>query len=325
MKYLYLFFAIFLTYSSYGQEKKLDDNFKNDFKKVLDKKFSEEELNKLFDKYSALLTPHSDVTRLTERLQGYSTSTYPLSNFKNQKPYTDNINYLLHSHNPNQRIFAYLIIASSGDTSKENILLEKIKTERAKGNLIWAGMALLYLHCNHTTPIFDFLVKNEDFGDAHMLPMFVKLNIDSLQQTAYNRINSNDVKAKILAAQILSVTTLNAKTEELLKLAVKNWNINIKGYAIYSIKQLQVGDLLETFKPLLDSSQTRSIALAALANSPTKVDRDYLFELVNKQQDTIPEELLDCFYKSQNSENIKYWLNLLYTKHISKNYVFFCL
>ena len=117
---------------------------------------------------------------------------------------------------------------------KENILLEKLTTEKDKGNLIWAGMALLYLQSNHTTELFDYLVKNEDFGDAHMLPMFIHLDKDSLQQTAYKRINNKDVKSKILAAQILAVTPLNSKTEELLKQAVQNWDIGIKGYAIYS-------------------------------------------------------------------------------------------
>ena len=259
----------------------------------------------MFREYSELLTPHSDATRLYETLQGHEVSFFPLYNFKNEKLYSDNIIKLLNSKNPNQRILAYLCIASSDDTSKEDILLERIKIEKNKGTLIWAGMALLYLKCNHTTELFDFLVKNEDFGDAHMLPMYVQLDRDSLQQTAYNRINNSDIKSKILSAQILAVTPLNAKTEALLKQAVESWDMNIKGYAIYSVKELQMGDLLETFKPLLSDKKTRSISLEALANSPTQTDRSYLFELVNNQ-DTVSAELLNCFYKSKNTENIKY-------------------
>ena len=44
--------------------------------------------------------------------------------------------------------------------------------------------------------------------------------------------------------------------------------------------------------------------------------------MVNSQ-DTVSAELLDCFYKSKNIENIKYWLKLLYTKNIPKDYLFF--
>ncbi len=97
--------------------------------------------------------------------------------------------------------------------------------------------------------------------------------------------------------------------------------MNIKGYAIYSVKELQMGNLLETFKPLLDDKSTSAISLEALANSPTEADRNYLFELVNKQ-DTVPAELLDCFYKSKNIDNIKYWLKLLYTKPTPKDTLF---
>ncbi|MFM7859431.1 MAG: hypothetical protein ACKO96_47780, partial [Flammeovirgaceae bacterium] len=274
------------------------EDFKKDFEKALAKNFSEKELNNMFRTHSTFLTPHSDVTQLSANLKGQQISLYPLAGFKNEKLYKDNIEKLLNSKNSNQRILAYLVIAGSGDTSFENALLKKIKEEKDKGCLVWSGMALLYLNTNRTTPLFDFLVENETFGDAHMLPLFIKLNKDSLQQTAYMRINSDKPMAKILAAQILSSTQLNSKTEELLKKAVKEWDINIKGYAIYSVAQLQIGNLLETFKPLLDSSQTRRISLEALANSPSENDRQYLYDLGN-EQDTVAEELLDCFYKSK--------------------------
>jgi len=305
-----------------GQEKTSLNDFTKDFSKALNKNFSEEQLNKMFRNYDKLLTPHSDVTRLTEHFKSNEISVFPLYDFKHEKLYTDNINKLLTSPNPNHRILAYLVIASSDDTSKEEILVKKIKTEKKEGNLLWAGMALLYLQCDKTTPIFDFLVKNEDFGDAHMLPLFIHLNKDSLQQTAYKRISNEDVKAKVLAAQILSVTTLNAKTEELLKQAVKNWDFGIKGFAIYSIKALQIGNLLETLRPLLDSPKTRSISLQALANSPTDADQNYLRHLT-AGNDTLSSDILDCFYKSQKPENIKYWLNLLQSKLTPAGYRFF--
>lgn len=309
---------IICSLTTFGQS---IEDFKKDFEKALNKKFSEKELNNMFRTYSTYLTPHSDITQLSANVKGQRIDHYPLADFKSEKLYTDNIEKLINSKNSNQRILSYLVIAGSGDTSFENALLKKIKEEKDKGCLVWSGMALLYLNTNRTTPLFDFIVENETFGDAHMLPLFIKLNNDSLQQTAYLRINNDKPMAKILAAQILSNTPVNSKTEELLKKAIKEWDINIKGYAIYSVAQLQIGNLLETFKPLLDSSQTRNISLKALANSPTENDRHYLYELVNKQ-DTVSEELLDCFYESKNISNLKYWLKLLYTKPIPEKYYF---
>lgn len=312
--------VIFLTYSFCSFSQTIAD-FKIDFEKSLDKGFSEEQFYQMFRTYSDLLTPDSDLTQLTAGIKGESIQRYPLDSFKDEKLYKKNINKLFDSENSYQRILAYIVIAGSGDKSFEEGLLKKIEIETNKGNLIWAGMALLYLNTERTTPLFDFLVKNETFGDAHMLPFYFKLNPDSLQSTAYQRIRSENATAKILAAQIFSVTKKNEKTEKLLLEAVKNWNYNIKGYAIYSVKALEIGSLLETFQPLLDSTQTRSIAIEALANSPTKEDVDYLKELV-AEQDTVSEDLLDGFYKSTNLENVKFWLEVLRTKPTPKDYYF---
>lgn len=297
------------------------EHFKQDFEEAIVHDFSEEQLNQMFSKYSTLLTPYSNMTQFTANLKGELIEPYPLSDFKYESLYKKNIHNLFNSKNSYHRILSYLVIAGAGDISFESGLFSKLKTETEHGNLIWAGMALMHLNTSQTTPLFDFLVENETFGDAHMLPLFVKLNKDSLQQTAYHRIKSDNMIAKILAAQILSYTELNDKTEELLKEAVREWDIKIKGYAIHSIKELQIGNLFETFKPLIDSSQTRGIAMEAMANSPTIKDRQHLYELV-EMQDTVSNELLDCFLKSKNTSNVKYWLTILYSKPIPNEYIF---
>ncbi|MFH6996120.1 HEAT repeat domain-containing protein [Flavobacterium sp. FlaQc-48] len=296
-------------------------NFKIDFKLSLDKTFNEKKLNDLFSKYPHLLTPQSDITQLASNLKGQTLTNFPLSDFKNDNLYIDNIDKLLNSDNSFQRLFSYLIIGASNDLTKEEQLLKKLKTEKEKGNLVWCGMALLNLKTKHTTELFDFLVENENFGDAHMLPLFFKLGKNSLQETAYKRYNSENVKAKILAIQILSQTGKNAETEKIVLEAVKNWDMNIKGYAIYTVKELQMGDLLETFKPLLDNDKIRKIALQALANSPTNSDNEYLRSLTT-QKDSISDDLLDCFFESKKVENVKFWLELLKTKKVSDDYYF---
>jgi HEAT repeat protein len=297
------------------------EKFKKDFEKGIEKDFSEEALNAMFKTYSSLLAPHDGMTKLMANLKGQYISEFPLNTFKTEKIYKDNIQNLLNSTNKNQRILAYLVIAGSGDTTHEDELLLKIKEETDKGCLVWSGMALLHLKTKHTSELFDFLVENEEFGDPHMIPLYLKLNFDSIQQTAYNKIDNDNPKAKILAVQSLAFTGLNPKTENLVRKCVKDWDINLKGYAIFSVRELKMGNLLEIFKPLLDSNQTKKIALQALANSPTKSDQDYLIDLINKQ-DTVSEDLLDCLLHSKNIENVRYWLQLLYTKTIPEKYYF---
>lgn len=296
-------------------------NFKIDFKLSLDKAFNEKNLNDLFSKYPHLLTPQSDITQLTSNLKGETLTNFPLNDFKNDNLYKENIDKMLNSENSFQRLFSYLIIGASNDLTKEEVLLNKLKLEKEKGNLIWCGMSLLNLKTKHTTEIFDFLVENENFGDAHMLPLFIKLDKNSLQETAYKRYDSKNLKAKILAIQILSQTGKNLETEKIVLDAVKNWDMNIKGYAIYTVKELQIGNLLETFKPFLDNDKTRKIALEALANSPTISDNEYL-KVLTTQKDSISDDLLDCFFESKKIENLKFWLELLKTKKVSNDYYF---
>lgn len=303
---------------SFGQN---IDDFKKDFKNATKTEFSEAELNEMFIKYSTLLTPHSNITQLTASLKDQRILQYPLSDFKETDVYKDNIQILFDSENPNQRLLSYLVIAGAGDINYEKGLLDKIKTDKEKGNRIWSGMALMYLKTSHTTELFDFLIEHENFRDTHMIPLYFKLDKDSLQNTAYARINSDNLKSKILSAQILSITGKNKKTEELLLDAVKNWNYNIKGYAIYSVKELQIGNLKETFIPLLDSTQTRRIAIQALANSPTVEDVDYLKE-ISQNENPISKDFLNAFFESKNIANVKYWLELVALNKIPKDYYF---
>jgi len=321
MKKILILFLFIISLITYSQEKTISD-FKKSFEKIAQSNLTEEQLNKLFTDYPLILTPHSDTTQFFQSLKGNDINEYSMLNFKDENLYKLHIDNLLNSENSYNRILGYLLVASTNDKSKENILLDKIKSETNEGNLIWSGMALLSMKTNHTDELFEFLVKNEDFGDAHMLPMYIQLNKDSLQQTAYKKISLDNDKAKVLAVQSLSVTRNNPKTEELVKNAVKNWNINLKGYAIYTLKELQVGNLLETLKPLLNDEKTRKISLEALANSPTKEDNEYLITELNNSK-TLDPDILDALYKSKNIENLKLWLAVIQKTPKPKEYYFF--
>lgn len=306
----------FFSISLFGQT---IEDFEKDFINATRTEFTEADLDKMYESYSVFLEPYYDMMELMENDE--QIVKYPLSKFKETASYKNNINILFNSKNDNQRLLSYLVIAGAGDKEFEKKLLERLKTEKSEGNVIWAGMTLMLLKSKQTTALFDFLVEYEDFGDAHMLPLFIELDKESLQKTAYDRINSKNVKAKILAAQILSVTGNNEKTEKLLRDAVKNWDYSIKGYAIYSIKELRIGNLKDDFIPLLDNPQTRSIAIQALANSPTKEDVEFVNQLL-ENEGPVSKELLDGYFESKNMENVKLWLHLVSTKEIPESYFF---
>lgn len=307
------FFAILLMMACSPPK----DAFRRDFEKALRPDFTSADLQRMMSEHSRLLFGHSEVVRMGAAMEGESLPEFPLRTFGTESLYLRNIQRLLESTNSNQRTLAYLVIANTGDTTHNSRLFERLLPgpDSASGR-IWAAMALLRLGSKNTTPLFDFLADNETVGDAHMFPLFLQLDRDSLRQTAYRRIASPKTMARILAAQTLAATGSNPTTDHLLKEAVKTWEWNTKGYAVFSIKELRMGNLLETLRPLLDSQATRAIALGALANSPTETDRQFLVSLSHHRP--LSPELFGALKSSQRTDNAALWLALLASNPLPK-------
>ena len=263
------------------------------FRKSIAPKFSKDDLNEIFRDYSGLVMTGIDTAKLTNAIEGRETTFFPLTKLKKEPFYDQTIRILLQSSNPYQRILGYITLASAGDTAYNELPLKAVKTESYNGGKLWAGMALLYLRDSHTSALFDFVVQNEEFGDLHLLPFYIKLDKDLLRRTAYEKINARDPKSRILAVQSLAETGLNPKTEQVLREAVKTWSPSIKGYAIYTLKMLGMGDLKELLSPLLKDESLRELSLEALANSPTKEDQEYLMSLIPANSE-IPEDILNA-------------------------------
>src|SRR5205814_1368610 len=120
--------------------------------------------------------------------EGRTTSEFPLARLKAEKFYHASMKRFLDSPNPHRRILAYITVASANDSSFNDTLGKQMKTDSDKNCKMWSGTALLYLRDSHTSELFDFLVANEGFGDAHMIPLYLRLDKSALEQTAYLRI-----------------------------------------------------------------------------------------------------------------------------------------
>lgn len=286
------------------------------------KSFSERELNEIFSTYTTLITPSFSSSKTIDRLMGRSLAQYPLEQLKEESFYQSRIEKFLNSENPNHRILGYITVASANDSTFKATLRARLKTEENTGAKFWLGTALIYLRDIHTTELFDFIVENENFSDSHLIPLFIGLDADSLRQTAYNRINSADIKAKILAIQILSATGLNIETDKLVRHAVDTWDIKIKGYAIFAIKTLKMGNLKSILEPLIKQQETRRITIEALAGSPTPEDRAFLESLVFENGE-ISTDVLDGLLKSSDETALGKWLKIVREQKIPDNYIFF--
>lgn len=299
----------------------IPEGFKKEFKKALEINYSQQNLTKIYsDYYGYLSVPYEDDAFLQDA-NGNDLKHFALSDFKKDKLYSDNMLNLLNAENPNRRALAYMTIGAAGDLSYEDILLKRMNTEKSELCKTWVVQTLLNIRTTHTTPLFDLIASDENFRNSSVTLPFVRMNKDSLRETAYSRIHGSDPWVQRLSAQVLWNTGLNPKTENLLKTAVREWAPEVKITAIYGLQALKAGHLLETLKPCLNDSITRNIAFETLLKSPTETDRNYSYEWLN-QQKVVSNEIRNYLFHTANRKDLAFWLKFLPGAPLSSRYSF---
>ncbi len=287
--------------------------FAADFHKACSTDMKQADLDQLLHDYSNLTMFSIDVNQ--KELH------YPLEKLRSEPTYAADIQSLLKSTNPYQRTLAYVTLGSSGDGSFNDTLLSAAKTEKLRTNKRWAGIALLFLHDSHTSDLFDFVVENENFGDAHLVPLYLRINKDALKKTAFEKIESNDPKARILAAESLTAAGPDPETDRVIKKALADWDPSIQGYALNTIKVLEIGNLKPFVAPCLDIPTLRQAAMNAFANSPIPEDRDYLAAFL-PTKGVVPQDILNAYFQSTRTDSLRKWLQLISDRDIPTDYHF---
>jgi hypothetical protein len=271
---------------------------------------TQEQFSRIRTGYFRVITPAMNTSPEFAKTMGQTLVTYPLAFLRSKPFYRPTITKLLHSKDMLNRLLGYMTVASAGDSSFNDVLWKASTTETDHDALFWVGTALLYLKDQHTSQLFDFLVKNEDFGDAHMLPMMLDQNKQSLQQTCYAKVSSPNIKAKALAVQLLATTGLNPQTDKAIRQAFVSMDGPAKGYAISAMKTLRMGNLKEMLLPTLQDKQLRGVAIAALMNSPTAEDGTCPDSLLIGNGE-VPADILGAYLSSDNPENVRKFLILV--------------
>lgn len=293
--------------------------FLRDFQQVGE--LTEDQLDLLISRYSSLLTPGSDTTMLANSLQGLSSSAYPLESLKAEEFYLGAISRLVTSENKYNRIFAYAVLSAADDHRFNGKLRQAMAQETEKGPRLWAGMALLHLQDDHTSELFDFLVENEDFRDPHLAAMYFKLPSDNLRATAYEKIDSKNIKARMLAMHSLALTGLNPETDRLVRDAVRHWEPDARGYAIAAMARLGMSNLAELLRPMANDKKLKRVVMLALANSSDTEDQEFLAAMVENPENL--ENVLDAYFLSTRLESVRLWLKMVRDGELPEGYTFF--
>ncbi|MFA6211199.1 MAG: hypothetical protein WCT03_21035 [Candidatus Obscuribacterales bacterium] len=269
--------------------------------------------------YYKLIAARNYQSEMFTKAGGNPPPYFTLERLKAEPFYKPTISRLIRSTNPQHRMLAYMTVSSAGDSSFNDVIWKSIPTETETDAKFWQGTALLYLKDKHTSDLFDFLVANETFGDAHMLPLYFKLDKDALRETAYEKINSPNIKAQILAVQSLSVTGPCPKTEKVVKEAANKMQSRAKGHAIYTMKTLKMGNLKELLAPLLTEPALAGIAFSALLSSPTLEDQQFA-ESKTAGTGEVPSYILTGYLGMDDPENLKKLLILIRDRPVATSY-----
>lgn len=225
-----------------------------------------------------------DFLRFYNVLDSLERSAVDFSEFKNYKTYTSSISNLLNSVNYYQKGMAYRMVACLKDHEFNQLLLERMKIEDNKFLKTLNAAAIIHLMPAETTVTFDYLIDNEDLASSPLIPVYLAMDTKSLIKTGYARLNDSRAKAKVFALQIIARFDPDPKVDDLIIKSLKEWDVNIKGYAIVALSVHRPGDFKDILTPYLREPQLKEVIVETLMNSKTEADVRYAEELKRKRR-----------------------------------------
>ena len=204
--------------------------------------------------------------------------------FKNYKIYTSNINRLLNANNYYQKGIAYRLVASLRDKEFNELLLERMKMEDNKFLKTLNAASIMRLMPTQTTVAFDYLIDHEDLASSPLTAVYLAMDAKSIVKTGYLRLHDSRPKAKVFALQTIARFDTGPEVDSVIIKAIRDWDINIKGYAIVALGIHQRGEYKDILLPYLKEPQLREVILETMQNSETETDVLYAEELKRRRR-----------------------------------------
>lgn len=200
---------------------------------------------------------------------------YYLPDFRNEQLYVKGIRQLLFSANIYQRAIAYKLIGATKDTVFSQAVIKSIGNEGDNYAGVWNAYAVSQIARTSTTELFEYIVKYEHFGDAHLLPLYLQMDTLSILKTSYSNITDTNKKAQVLALQAIALLDSSERPLTFIATALNTWDEDLKGYAVAALGMHQKKDLLQYLKPLSTNPKLKPIIIQVLRNSSSKRDREF--------------------------------------------------
>lgn len=312
MKHAFLLLMILLVHA-FASAQTTPDTLKTSFLKSLADDYSEKEMSdffRLLGELSVLSMPEikelnkrppivRDTTALLEamkkdfpdtwqnmtpglRIKPLDIGDYELQLFKNDTLYRNNISRLYQSSNMYQRAIAYELIERLIDTVFSNTIVSKMQNEKNELCSIRACYAATQIARKETTKIFDYIIDHEDFGDAHLLPMYLSMDTLSIINTSYERLSDKRKFGRICALQSMAMFDHSEKAGSIILKALNEWPDDEKGYAIAALGMNKSKKLKQYLEPYASNPKLKKIIIRTLQESDSREDKKFADELEKK-------------------------------------------
>jgi hypothetical protein len=204
-----------------------------------------------------------------------------VSTLKKCNCYTKNIANLFNSNDSEKRVIAYRLIGTAQDTTFNDELRERIKSDESSLLKTWSSTALMANRCSSASDELFKLFSSYPKGlpvDI-LINMYIKYDTIAVKKTCWKFINSDHRNEQVMSIQCLANLGQDKELQKLLIQFLEEWDLDSKGWVISSMGIQK----MENLKPLLEkytnTEDLKGVVIRALKNSPTNADNDFAKQL----------------------------------------------
>jgi hypothetical protein len=208
-----------------------------------------------------------------------------VSTLKNCECYSQNIASLFNSSDPEKRVIAYRLIGTAQDSTFNDKLIEKIKSDESSLLKTWSSTALI---ANKSSIASDELFKlfssyPKGFPIDILISMYIQYDTVAVKKTCWKYINSKIRNEQIISIQCLASLGQDEILQKRLVEFLDSWETESKGWVISAISIQRMGELKPLLKKYSDNNDLKGVIIRALENSPTKTDNEFAKGLKEKK------------------------------------------
>lgn len=303
-----MFLLLICSISGYGQNL-LD--FKTDYAAALTNKITNSRADSLLTKHNGLLMWFYNMDP--------ETKAYPLKEIRNEGIYQNSIGKLFADTGKSVNNLACMMAAATYDTTKRAAIINVLKHSNYKN--IFAAKSLLVLDEEDISLVAKCIIANNlDEKVQYLTIDFLAVEPEFLQKFAVDSLFSRDKGMQYLAVKAMAALPPKPSNEHLLRQAVQNYDIAMKGWAIAALAHHKSKDVLLLVKPYLNNDQLKQVSWRALASSHSAKDIEYVNQAVGLRK--FDSDFLNALLDADNETHLKNWLSILRKGEFPESYFF---